>query len=111
MATVKKHYIDAIHIGGEDYQIEWNKAELERLGAGALADNVRHKILLDPMYRPYKMMIFKHLMHEAFHLVEQLTSTRLEEEVLDRFARAVAVMLVESGIVNLDSLEIRGKNG
>jgi len=104
---MKKKRIKTIRAGGEDYEIRWDPdgAYLIKFGAEAMADHNSCIIYLHPSLKGRPLAILKALFHETFHTIEHVVNEDLDEDTLDRFAKGLAIVLTESGIINPEDYE------
>jgi len=119
---MKKRRITHLVVGLETYPVVFapeHLAAIERHDktSGALKTSAGYDglvsfkfgvVLLNPNIRVTENKPLLVLGHEALHLVEYAAATPLGEEPVDRISRAFLTMLVESGIINPDEIEIVG---
>ena len=106
MGKPRTKRIEAVRVGGENAKVVWNDTLYRDHDALGMVNHDTKIIYLDSGLRENKMRAFKVLIHEVLHLIEGFMREDLDELTLDRFAQAIAVMLVESELVDLEGIEI-----
>ena len=108
--------INTLRLGAREYDIKWDAAAIrkiceERGEDGSAAGAIDHEtriVYLDPGYLSYSLPAFEVLLHEAMHIIEAFMGLDWEEGKVEGLAANIASLLIQSGFIDLDELEVGG---